>query len=65
MKIRHLMMEFHGRGGITQTPSLRIALHDLKLDHLHVIYPGDRHYPLADNVDVIPIANFVGANKVR
>ena len=49
----------------TLTPSMRIALHDLKLDHLHVIYPGDRRYALADNVDVVPIADFVGANQVR
>lgn len=38
------------------TPSMRIAMHDLKLDRLIVIYPGDQPYPLADNVDVIPIA---------
>ncbi len=36
------------------TPSMRTALTDLKLDRLMVVYPGDRRYPLADRVDVIP-----------
>ncbi len=36
------------------TPSMRIALADLKLDQLLVIYPGDRRYALADNAEAIP-----------
>ena len=43
------------------TPSIRHALTDLKLDHLHVVYPGTRRYALAENVDVIPLAEFVSA----
>jgi hypothetical protein len=43
------------------TPFMRIALADLKLDELHVVYPGERRYPLADKVAVIPLAEFVGA----
>jgi uncharacterized protein len=43
------------------TPSMRIAMHDLKLDRLHVVYPGDIGYPLAKNVEVTPLAKFVGA----
>jgi len=43
------------------TPSMRIALADLKLDELHVVYPGERRYPLADNVAVVPLAEFIGA----
>jgi predicted AAA+ superfamily ATPase len=38
------------------TASMQIALHDLALDHLTVIYPGDRPYPLADRVTVVPLA---------
>jgi len=45
----------------TLTPSMRIALADLKLDHLYVLYPGDKTYSLAKNVEVIPLARFVGA----
>jgi len=34
---------------------MQIALSDLALDHLTVIYPGDRPYPLADRVTVVPL----------
>lgn len=37
------------------TPSMRIALHDLKLDHLSVLYPGTRSYDLAPRVTVVPL----------
>lgn len=43
------------------TPSMRIALTDLKLDHLYVLYPGEKTYSLAKNVDVVPLADFVNA----
>ena len=36
------------------TPSIRIALEDLGLDHVTVLYPGTRRYPLADNVEAVP-----------
>lgn len=38
------------------TPSMRSALIDLELDHLWVLYPGDRSYPLAEKVTVLPLA---------
>lgn len=44
------------------TPSMRIALEDLKLSQLHVVYPGQRRYSLTDNVDVVPLADFVNAS---
>jgi hypothetical protein len=37
------------------TPSIRIALEDLGLEHIAVIYPGNKRFPLSDNVDAIPI----------
>ena len=43
------------------TPSMRVAMADLKLDHLYVVYPGDRKYSLANNVDVVPLSQLVGA----
>jgi len=43
------------------TRSMRIAIADLKLDELHVVYPGERRYPLADKAAVVPLAEFVGA----
>src|SRR6266436_6550420 len=37
------------------TPSMRIAMADLKLDHLYVVYPGERAYTLAKKVEVAPL----------
>ena len=43
------------------SPSMRIALKDLKLDHLFVVYPGDRRYAIGDRVEVVPLSEMVGA----
>jgi predicted AAA+ superfamily ATPase len=43
------------------TPSMRIALADLKLDELRVVYPGEKRYSLAKKVEVVPLAELVGA----
>jgi uncharacterized protein len=43
------------------TPSMRIALTDLKLDELNVVYPGPKPYVLADRIQVVPLAQFVNA----
>ena len=45
----------------TLTPSMRIALADLKLDQLIVVYPGERRYALAGQVEVVPLAELVKA----
>lgn len=45
----------------TLTSSMRIALADLKLDELHVVYPGHRRYPLARDVDAVPLTEYVAA----
>ncbi len=37
------------------TPSMRIALKDLSLEHLAVLYPGDLRYRLDDRVTVVPL----------
>ncbi|MCS6996429.1 MAG: hypothetical protein NZ533_05645, partial [Casimicrobiaceae bacterium] len=38
------------------TPSMRIALEDLGLKHLAVLYPGERRYALERRVTVVPLA---------
>jgi len=43
------------------TPSMRIALADLKLDKLYVVYPGEKRYALAKKVEVLPLAELVNA----
>jgi hypothetical protein len=40
---------------------MRTALVDLKLDRLFVVYPGERRYPLARRVEVLPLAELAGA----
>lgn len=37
------------------TPSMRIALQDLELDHLLVIYPGAQRFPLAERTEAVPL----------
>lgn len=44
----------------TITRSMRIAQQDLKLDHLHVYYPGNKRYELDENVTVEPLASLAG-----
>ena len=48
--------EFKLKDAPVLTKSMRIALEDLELDRLIVIYPGDKEYRLARNVDVLPLA---------
>ena len=37
------------------TKSMRVVVDDLKLEHLWVVYPGDREYPLADAITALPL----------
>jgi uncharacterized protein len=60
---RRLGVECKRTGAPILTPSMRTALNDLKLDKLVVVYPGQRHYPLADRVEVIPLVDFVGGGR--
>ena len=41
------------------TPSMRIAMEDLKLDELTVVYPGQKRYKLAKKVEVAPLSEFL------
>jgi hypothetical protein len=37
------------------TSSMRIALGDLQLDHLYVVYPGAQRFALAERVEAVPL----------
>jgi predicted AAA+ superfamily ATPase len=39
------------------TTSMRVALEDLELDHLYVIYPGTLAYPIEQNVSALPVSS--------
>ena len=43
------------------TKSMTSALADLELEHLWVVYPGDKIYRLAKNITVLPITKVGGA----
>jgi predicted AAA+ superfamily ATPase len=46
------------------TRSMRTALTDLELDHLYVIYPGRRHYPLNGQITALPLIHLADQNAV-
>lgn len=54
---RRLGFEMKCSDAPTLTRSMAIARHDLGLDRLFVIYPGDRSYPLAEGVRVVAICD--------
>jgi uncharacterized protein len=58
---RRLGVECQRQDAPTLTPSMRIALNDLNLDRLVVVYPGKRRYALSDQVEVIPLVEMVAA----
>lgn len=60
-KGRRVSVERKRADAPTLTPSMRVAMTDLKLNELYVVYPGEKRYHLADNVTVVPLAEFTGA----
>lgn len=48
-------IEFKYADAPRKTKSMEIALKDLKLSHLWVVYPGKKAYKLSKNLSVIPI----------
>src|SRR6516162_5427362 len=48
---RRLGVECKRMDAPTLTASMRIAMADLKLDRLVVVYPGERRYPLGKGMD--------------
>ena len=53
---RRVGVEFKRTDAPHLTPSMRIALQDLELDALYVVYPGDRRYTLAQRVEAVPLS---------
>ncbi len=49
--------EFKYQDAPKLSKSMSIALHDLPLKHLYVIYPGDLDYPLSERVTVLGLQN--------
>ena len=51
--------------GFALDPMLRIAVQDLALDALYVVYPGTRRYTLAPDVEAVPLAALLAVRGVR
>jgi uncharacterized protein len=51
---RRLGVEIKRMDAPRLTTSMRVALVDLALDRLVIIYPGERRFNLAENVEVVP-----------
>src|SRR5262249_20936341 len=41
------------------TPSIRIALDDLQLERIAVVYPGTLRYQIADRVEAVPLSGII------
>ncbi len=50
-----LGVKFKRADAPTITKSMRIAMHDLKLDAMHVVCPGLHRYPTGEGVEVVPL----------
>lgn len=57
---RRIGVEFKRSDAPTLTPSMRIALHELELQALYVVYPGSRRYGLAERVEAVPLTALLG-----
>ncbi|MDO8880666.1 MAG: ATP-binding protein [Coriobacteriia bacterium] len=42
------------------TPSIRVALEDLGLERIAVVYPGTKRYRLSDRVEAVPLQGIAG-----
>lgn len=58
---RRIGVEFKRADAPRLTPSMKIALRDLGLEALYVVYPGDRRYRLDDAVEVVPLGALLPA----
>lgn len=54
-------VEFKFQDAPAMTKSMRIAIEDLRLDRLRVIYPGERRYHLGEKVEAVPLTAYEAA----
>lgn len=61
---RLLGVEFKRADAPKVTKSMRIALEDLGLDRIAVVYPGEKRYPLADRIEAVPVHELVERERL-
>ena len=52
--------EFNCTDAPKTTKSMHVALEDLKLEHLWVVYPGTLRYPMAGKITALPLREIGG-----
>lgn len=52
---RRIGVEFKRADAPKVTPSMRIAIDDLKLDAMYVVYPGAHRYPMGEGIEAVPL----------
>ena len=52
---RRISVEFKRADAPKVTPSTRIAIEDLKLDALYVVYPGAHRFTLESGIEAVPL----------
>jgi predicted AAA+ superfamily ATPase len=57
---RRYGLEFRCSDAPRMTPSLHIALNDLKLERAWIVYPGRQRYPVHEKVEVLPLVEVAG-----
>jgi uncharacterized protein len=62
---KRLGIEFKRKDAPKLTRSMRIAMEDLKLDALWVVYPGTREYELGERVIVRPLSGFGRGEELK
>lgn len=58
---RRIGVEFKRADAPRLTPSMRIAMGDLRLSRLWVLYPGERRYALGPGIEALPLAELAAA----
>jgi predicted AAA+ superfamily ATPase len=59
---KHYGFEFKYADAPSVSRSMHVAIQDLRLDHLWVVYPGHQEYSLDDKISVLPIDAVPGLN---
>ncbi|UCD81353.1 MAG: ATP-binding protein [Desulfobacterales bacterium] len=57
--------EFKYADAPDRTRSMHIALQDLRLEHLYVVYPGKQEYRLDDKITAVPIKKILQSPRVK
>lgn len=58
---KRLGFEFKYSEKPSTTKSMQVALADLRLDHLHVVYPGKHCIPLTESITASPLLDVLGS----